>query len=230
MRRLILVVASCLFALSATNAAAADATADRLREALRKAREEVRKLEGERATWQSEKSEIEKTRADAESRSKEAAGQLDALRHALAAEQARAMTLDKQTDELKRRLKEMQRAQSALAEQLKSSRNEIAERMAALKEVGLALDAQTAAGTAFKTQVERYTRELAACERDNVGLSQVAIEASEKATDLNYWDGVLKREPLFQFKRVELESLMETYRDRIEKHRRDQAVTQRGDK
>jgi len=199
---------------------AADAQVERLRQAVQRAQNATRQAEQERAALLKEKQELQEAAAKSEQQSSGLAQQLGVLREALAVEKARSVKLAEES-EAARKLGQQQ--ESTLRNQstaLDDARKLAMDLSARIKELQRNLDERVAEGVKFGAENERTKKELAACERDNSGLYQVSVELAEKFTGLSYWDGVMRREPLFRFERVELENLMDRYRDEIEKRRR----------
>ena len=211
-------------------AMAADTQVERMRQAVRRAQDAARQAEQERAALLTEKQTLQSAVEKSELQSKGLVQEVGSLRAALAAEQARSAKLATEQArsaklateiEALRKLEQQHearlRTQSTALEEARSLGSDLAAR---LKETQRTLDVRVAEGMKIGAENERTKAALASCERDNSGLYQVSVELAQKFTGLNYWDGVMRREPLFRFERVELENLMERYRDEIEPRRR----------
>lgn len=199
---------------------AADSQVDRLRQAVRRAQDAARQAEQERAALVSEKQTLQSAVEKSEQQAKGLAQEMGTLRAALAAEQARAAKLAAEIDAVRKLEQQHEarlRTQSAALEEARSLGAALATR---LKETQRTLEVRAAESMKVGAESERTKAALASCERDNSGLYQVSVELAQKFTGLNFWDGVMRREPLFRFERVELENLMERYRDEIEQRRR----------
>ena len=59
-------------------------------------------------------------------------------------------------------------------------------------------------------------KELGSCETKNKKLYQYQVELINRAQNRGSLDALLEREPLTQLKRVEIENLLEEYRDKID--------------
>ena len=57
------------------------------------------------------------------------------------------------------------------------------------------------------------------CVKDNQALYKTAQELIQQYEGKGVWDALLQREPVTQLKRVEIESIAELYRDRMEQHK-----------
>lgn len=201
-------------------AMAADTQVERMRQAVRRAQDAARQAEQERAALLTEKQTLQSAVEKSELQSKGLAQEVGSLRAALAAEQARSAKLATEIEAVRKLEQQHEarlRTQSTALEEARSLGSDLAAR---LKETQRTLDVRVAEGMKIGAENERTKAALASCERDNSGLYQVSVELAQKFTGLNYWDGVMRREPLFRFERVELENLMERYRDEIEPRRR----------
>jgi len=215
---MVFVVAASAF--EAVPGMAADTQVDRLRQAVRRAQDAARQAEQERSALLNEKQTLQSAVEKSEQQAKGLAQEMGTLRAALASEQARTAKLATEIEAVRKLEQQHEARLRTQSTALEEARSLGAELLTRLKETQRILDVRVADGMKIGAENERTKAALASCERDNGGLYQISVELAQKFTGLNYWDGVMRREPLFRFERVELENLMERYRDDIEQRRR----------
>jgi len=220
MRYIGLMLAALLLGAIDISAYAADAQADRMRQALRRAQDAVRTAEQERATLAKENEDLKATHAQLTERSAAMTAELEALRRSVAAERAKNTAMARDLATAQKATQEREQLVQARSASLEEARGDAAKLGTQLKATQLDLSVRLAEKGKLSGEMERVNKQLASCERDNAGLYQASVEIAEKRTGLSYWDGVMRREPMLGFGRVELENLMERYRDRLEPHRR----------
>lgn len=71
----------------------------------------------------------------------------------------------------------------------------------------------------MKASGEQGAAALAVCEEKNGALAGVATELMAKYRDVGFWESLQRREPFTRVRRVEVENLLEEYRDRVEASR-----------
>ena len=220
MRYVGLFLAAVLLAVIDIGAYAADAQADRMRQALRRAQDAARVAEQERATLAKAKEDLQATHAELAERSASMAAELEALRRAMGVERAKAAAAVRDLANAQKAMQEREQVLQTRSAALDEARGDASKLGSQLKATQADLGIRLAEKTQLSGELARVNKQLASCERDNAGLYQVGVELAEKRTGLSYWDGVMRREPVLGFGRVELENLMERYRDRLEPHRR----------
>lgn len=209
----VLLLAGCLVCGSAlAQQDAAGKQAAREREMLRRAQAAQKQAEDARAAVEAEKGKLADQLKDAESRASQVAGtasrerqRADGLQRSLAEVTRSRDALQKDKDDLSARLAEVER-------QLRETQAELGRTRAALAE----RDAQLAEATAFgKLQDAARTD----AERKNVKLYELSRELMERYRTQGFWDVVKRREPFTGLKQVEVENLLEGYRDRADEAR-----------
>ncbi|MPZ43713.1 MAG: hypothetical protein GEV05_09975 [Betaproteobacteria bacterium] len=205
----------------APDARAAEPRDSREREALRRFQQALRREQQERAA-------LEKALASA----KDEAGGAGAERDAAAARARRAETaaahLARELEALKRALREQSTQRASAETKLAKAQG----RIAALEEKMRKSEQQHAATTESRDERDRKLlaelgvrgRSLATCEQKNVELYALGRELMERHRSLTCGDLLLANEPVTQLKRVQIENLLESYRDRLDAERIEPAV------
>ncbi|HLH94745.1 MAG TPA: hypothetical protein VKW08_06465 [Xanthobacteraceae bacterium] len=173
-------------------AANAQSETDRLREALRSATAQLRSLEDQRATLQAKEAEAERQRD----------------------------LLQKQIDGYKAQVKD---AEQAYQKAVEDFNRRLADRDDALEKWKAAYE--DAANVARTKDAERAKLESEAtalkmsnksCEAKNVQLAKVGEEMLTKLNSTTLLDFFAAREPVVGIKRVELQNMLQDYRDKIQ--------------
>jgi len=168
---------------------------DPQREQIRRLQQVQRKTEQEKATLQLEKSAVEEQlKASTE---KALDFEKSARRSASLAKQktAQIATLEEQMSELKARLAESEKRNAQGAESQQKSLAEISR---------------------LQTQLANLNKELAASEAKNLQLYKYSIELMDRYKNKGVWSGVAQMEPFTGLKRVEIENLLDEYRDKLD--------------
>jgi chromosome segregation ATPase len=173
---------------------------------------EVRRLQQTARRLMEEKAQLEREKADVESKEKETEAKLADATRASSLARARGATLDKDLQaaadaatQLKARLAETERQ---LAEQ-SEGRNKAEDEGRRLR---AALGAQEAA-----------TKD---CQAKNVALYRYGQELAEKYKDKGVVDALTQQEPFTGLKRVQIENLLEDYRDKLDSQKIEPAPPQ----
>jgi NAD+--asparagine ADP-ribosyltransferase len=197
MRFRTLVLALALAAPPLLPAAAADTEADRLREALRGAITQQRALEDQRAALQAKVTEAESARAKLE-------GQVKAAK-------ADIKQVEKQHREAVEEFNQRLADRDQTLEKWKVAYEEAAD-------VARAKDAERAK---FEAQATAFKASLKVCKTKNGELAKIGRELLQHYEATNFADLALASEPLSGVRRVEIQTLLQDYNDKI----LDQKVT-----
>lgn len=194
---LILLVLASTF--STSDAWSEDKRASREREALRRAQQQVQQI-------RQEKTALEEKLAGFEQEKEELAGQINDIQERAESERQQlqraldAMTGEKQT--------------------LQAQKAELDQRLADLTTKQTGTERELAQTQAQKKQTEStlLTRDqqVAGCEDKNSRLYQYGRDLIEQCRDRSATDAVLRLEPFTGIKRVEIENLLEEYRDKLD--------------
>lgn len=186
--------------------------ASRERELLRRAQAAQKQAEEAKAVVEAEKSKLEAEAKSAKAQAAKTSG-------AVARERKRA-------DELQASLDAAGKERSSLLKDKESLGGKLTETESRLKEALAAL-ASTRASLAAREKELQDARQIAAqqsaslrvCTDKNLKLYGVATEIIDKYRDQGVWDAVKRKEPFTGLRQVEVENLLEEYRDRASEAR-----------
>lgn len=196
-------------ALSGGNAWSEDKRVSREREALRNAQQQVQQLRQEKATLEEKLATFEQEKARLAQEKKKLAGQINGA-------QARAESESTQRQQLQLMLDAMTQEKDTLQAQ----KAELDQRLAELTTKQTHIENELAQIQAQKKQMEStlLTRDqqVTFCESKNLKLYQHGRDLVEQCRDRSATDAVLRLEPFTGIKRVEIENLLEEYRDKLD--------------
>ena len=139
-------------------------------------------------------------------------------------------TLKKKTGEIESSVARANRSKAAAekeAEALKQGKVELNEKIMqlekqfsenqlSLRDTRQSLQQETTQKQRLEQSLGVRDKELGSCETKNKKLYQYQVELINRAQNRGSLDALLEREPLTQLKRVEIENLLEEYRDKID--------------
>lgn len=199
MRWALIIVAASL--VLAAPAVAADEAEARLRDALRSATVQLRGLEDQQAVLQAKLSVAEKERDAVRDRLAAATAQLAAARKAA---DDKAALADQRAAALAERDAAIDRTRGILGQCRSSYQQQVA--------TGQALQEKQAQ---LNQSMAAESKRAAACEDRNRALYKVAKEILDAYAAVDLADALVTREPFLGLKRVELETLVQDYGDRL---------------
>ncbi|OYY92886.1 MAG: hypothetical protein B7Y41_14095 [Hydrogenophilales bacterium 28-61-23] len=189
--------------------AAGDKKANREREAMRRAQMQLQQVQGQLSTLEQEKLTLSGERDKARKEAKGAQGKLGKLEKDLGQEKAKGEQLLKDLEGVK--------------QELATTQTRLADTETKLTETGKTLSQtqMTLARTeADKRQLEgvktRNEREIASCEDKNLKLYQTGRELMTRFENKSCGEVLAQKEPFTGLKRVEIENLLEEYRDKLD--------------
>ncbi len=192
--------------------AGSDKKAGREKEALRRVQMQLQQVQGQVATLEQEKSQLGSQLDQARKEARAVQGKLRKLIQSLSEEKSRGEQLRKEVEEVKQ----------ALA----SSKSRLADTEAGLAETSNKLQRtqQTLARTeADKRQLEgvklRNEKEIASCEDKNLKLYQTGRALMTRFEQKSCGEILAQKEPFTGLKRVEVENLLEEYRDKLDEQK-----------
>lgn len=183
--------------------------ANRDREILRRVQEAQKQAEEARARAESEKAAVEGQLADVQKKAK-------AVEAGVAQERRRSADLQQKLDAMTRDHATADAERRSLAEKLRQAQAQIEQATAELARREDALNARASEIAALQSSGRQGAAALAVCEEKNGALVGVATELMEKYRDVGFWEALKRREPFTRVRRVEVENLLEEYRDRVE--------------
>jgi len=201
----------CLTLLGVEVASAND-PASREREMLRRAQRQMQDVQAQLATLQQDKAKLEQEHAQA---TRNAASNRDRLRR-----EQRALSTEKAAHESTRaQLEQGARELASQRERLAATQTTLGETQAALADREAKLARAEAEIRQLQTLKTRQEREITLCEGKNVTLYQTGRELMTRFEQKTCGEILAHKEPFFGFKRVEIENLLEEYRDKLDEQR-----------
>ncbi len=168
-----------------------------------------------KAAYFQQKMEEEKSVAmvSLEQKERQCRGDVDKLQASLQKEKrvlgAQLTKLQEQAQSLEMKLKQTDEAFAKTKGELQATER-------TNKDLNLELKKTKTEKQSLTTELKRTTRDLGQCSSNNAALCTIAGELVKKYKNKGIGDALLEKEPLTQFKKVELEQLTQKYRDEIE--------------
>lgn len=193
----------------ASNAWSEDSRVSREREALRRAQQLVLQLRQEKTALEVKLAGFAQEKATLAQEKEKLADEIDGAQNRAQSESAKrrqlqvaldAMTQEKQAlqtqkNELDRRLGELTARQT-------STENDLARSQEQKKQT--------------ESTLQTRDRQIASCEDKNIKLYQYGRDLITQCRDRSATDAVLRLEPFIRIKRVQIENLLEEYRDKLD--------------
>lgn len=187
----------------------ADKKASREREALQRMRQQVQQLSQEKAALEAKLAGFEQEKAAlAQEKEKLASRIRDA--------EARASGEGRKRTQLEGTLDAASKEKQSLLEQKNDLEKRLAEMTARQAETARELATTKTQKQQADTTAEARGRQIANCEDKNMKLYQHGRDLIEQCQDRSKTDAMLRLEPFTALKRVEIENLLESYRDKLD--------------
>lgn len=184
-----------------STAAAQNADADRLREALRRTTTQLRSLEDRQAELQARASESEQRAATLQAKLEAANAEVNTLTEKLDKSQERLVSagshISAQNDAITRLDESLAKWRKAYDEAVNVARAKETER------------------ARLATELAAFTERATTCEAKNVELFKIGNEILERYKEVGFGDVLARHEPFIGLKRVELQNLVQDYRDEL---------------
>ncbi|MBI1397120.1 MAG: hypothetical protein GC151_14185 [Betaproteobacteria bacterium] len=200
-----------LFAGCLSPVVAQDQQASRDRELLRRATAALREAEDRNATMAAENAKLQ---AEIQKLKRSAAK----IEDSLSAERKRLSRAAGDLGETKADLDRVKGEKDALQAKLDATEAELQRTSDELARTTGALDAAKAQLDATSGQLEKKTAANASCEQMNDKLYGIATDLLAKYRKVGFWDVFKRREPFTGVRRVEVENLLEDYRDKADRN------------
>lgn len=211
-----LLVLLLVFVLLSGNAWSQDRRQSREREALRRVQQQMQQLRQEKAALEERVAGFEKEQAALAQEKEKLAGQI-------AGAQARARSESAQRQQLQLAFDASVQEKQALAQAklgLETQKTELELHLAELAARQTVMERELAQTRAQKEQSESLVaardRDLASCEDKNVKLYQHGRDLIAQCRDRSAGAALLRLEPFTGIKRVQIENLLEEYRDKLD--------------
>jgi chromosome segregation ATPase len=186
--------------------------ASRERELLRRAQAAQKQAEEAKAVLEQEKAKL-----DAEA--KAAKVQASKTSAAVARERKRADELQVNLDAVTKERSDLLKDKEALGAKFADTDARLKETLADLARTKQALAAREKELAGVQQIASQQARSGRVCEDKNLKLYGVATEIMDKYRNQGVWDAVKRREPFTGLRQVEVENLLEEYRDRADEAR-----------
>lgn len=196
-----LAVLLCMAGLS-LHAEASDKRASREREALRRVQQQLSQLQGEKAALEDEKNRLAADLDQAQETSKAVEGKVDRLQSGLGASKRQLAALTQDLTQTK--------------EELATTSQQLAETRKSLTETAQILQQTEAEKRNLEAIKARNERDIASTERKNRALYTIGRSLMDRFEHKTCGEILAEKEPFAGLKKVETESLLEEYRDKLD--------------
>lgn len=200
----------CLLLAGVEVSSANERTAGREREMLRRMQQQVQQLDQARAQAEQEKATA---LADKETAEREL-GKFGATKRQLAGERAARSRIEAE-------LEAVQTENDALKTRLADTEKQLADSVALQRTTAQTLAQTESAKKQTEGELSGRVRDLQSCQTHNSSLSMLGREMMQKYRDKSCQDALAQAEPFTGLKKVEVENLLETWRDRIDREKFD---------
>ena len=196
----------CALALLASGAHAADEKrAARDREALQRSQSALRAAQEEKAALSAKLAELELRAKSAEDKAGTAQRGNSAAKKRIAELEAEQQTLRGEAERLTVQLESLKRDHAQLGEREKAGAGALTQRVREITELQ---------GVSAK-----QVKDLGVCAERNARLYVLGRELIDRYEKKSCYDSLLQSEPVTQLKRVEIENLVEDYRDKLDEQK-----------
>lgn len=206
---LAMAIATMLWGSASANS---DNKASREREALRRAQMQLQQVQEQVSTLAQEKAGLGKELERFRSQAKAAQGKLRKAERGLADEKIRAEQLAREAEALKQDL-------ASTRSRLADTEGKLAETTKTLSQIQQTLARTEADKRALEGVKVRQEKEIAACEGKNLKLYQIGRELMTRFEKKTCGEILAQKEPFTGLKRVEVENLLEEYRDKLDEQK-----------
>lgn len=196
-------------ALVAGNTFAQDKRASREREVLRRMQAQLHQAQGQLSTLEQEKAKLSQDLETAIAAARTAKDEAAELDRGLKQAQRQRGALTKELDAVKQDL-------VATGERLAATQKSLGESHGELAHTKRQLQQTEAEKRALEDTKTRNEREIALCEDKNRALYRIGRELMVRYENKGFGDVLSQREPFTGLKQVEIENLLEGYRDKLD--------------
>lgn len=182
-------------------------------------RELLRRAQAAQKQAEDAKAVLEQEKAKAEADAKAAKAQTAKVSGAITRERKRADDLQVELDTVAKERATLQKDKEALTTRANDTESKLKAALAELARTRDALAATEKDLAAARQVAAQQARSIRVCEDKNLKLYGVATELVAKYRDQGFWDSVKRKEPFTGLRQVEVEKLLEEYRDRADEAR-----------
>lgn len=174
----------------------------RLRQQVQQSQQEVEQAKAQAAqagaAAQAAKADIDKARSEA-----------DRVRGRVGAAERRAATVQAELDAVKE-------GKAAVEAELSKVNARLAETQAKLSETTKTLQTSEANGRSLKTALSAEESSRQSCEKKNLTLYRYSVDLLTRYQNKGVWSALKQAEPFTGIKQVEIENIVEEYRDKLD--------------
>lgn len=199
----------CLLLAGVEAASAADRPADRERQMMRRLQQQVQQMQGQASALEQEKARLSQDLGAAAKDLETARGRVSRLSREVKAEQNKREETEKELGQTRQEL-------SATREQLARTEARLAETAKNLNDTRQTLAMTDDAKKNLEIIKVQNEREIAVCEDKNGKLYQYGRELMARYEKKSCGEFLVQKEPFTGFKQVEIENLLEEYRDKLD--------------
>ena len=196
---------SVALSLAATGLAQAASKKDPNKEALRRVQVQMKQISDEKVALEQDKAAISKELDMLKKKSGELESSVSRVNHRKAALEKEVAALGEEKSKLSENIAQLQQA--------------LSESQLALRDTRQNLQQETSAKQRLEQNLSTRGKELEVCEVKNKKLYQYHVELINRAQRRGSLGVLLEAEPVLGFKRVEIENLLEEYRDKIDEQK-----------
>lgn len=182
-------------------------------------RELLRRAQAAQKQAEDAKAVLEQEKAKAEADAKAAKAQAAKVSGAVARERKRAADLQADLDNAARERAVLQKDKEAQTVRSTEAEGKLKSALAELARTRDTLAATEKELAAVRQVASQQSRSIRICEDKNLKLYGVATEVMAKYRDQGFWDAVKRKEPFTGLRQVEVENLLEEFRDRADEAR-----------
>ena len=183
------------------------------REAIRRAQLQLRQLQDEKAALELEKANLGNER--------------DALRKKTDELSTSVASANRSKALLEKEAQKLRDEQAKLTEEVTRLKKELVDSQTEARNTHNSLQQETNQKKLLEQSLSSRDQALLACEKNNQTLYQYHVELVDLAQKRGSLDVLLESEPIFGFKRVQIENLLEKYRDKLDEQKiRSTAIPQ----
>jgi chromosome segregation ATPase len=182
-------------------------------------RELLRRAQAAQKQAEDAKAVLEQEKAKAEADAKAAKAQTAKVSGAVARERKRADDLQADLDAAAKERAALQKDKETLTARATDTEGKLKTALAELAHARDALAATEKELAAVRQVAAQQSRSIRICEDKNIKLYGVATDVMAKYRDQGFWDAVKRKEPFTGLRQVEVENLLEEFRDRADEAR-----------
>lgn len=176
------------------------------------AKQELRRLQAELKQAQDQKAALEQEKADHTQA-------LDALKKKAGEQASAAARANQGKAALAKEAEALRQDKTKLSEEVERLKKELAENQMALRDTSQNLRQETSLKQRLEQNLVARGKEFDACHAKNKMIYQYHVELLNRAQNRGSLSVLLEAEPVLGFKRVQVEKLMEEYRDKLDEQK-----------